>query len=183
MQYCGSELCSLPNVWGRNLGRPTTEDGGQHLSAIFVSAAKYYGENLFSSLTLHPPIRHTFALFCLLPPLQLLSSPHLSHLPSKQSQVIQDAAPQFFFQCSPLLFTTFSLEFLFLLNHLSLFFDLNTCYCFLFNIFYHLRLIAFCAWWMYNFVCQNQLRWNFYVLNCLPHPCPAVLQIFFFTQK
>lgn len=47
-------MCSLPNVWGWNSGYSTTEDGGQHLSTIFISAAECYGETPFTSLTLHP---------------------------------------------------------------------------------------------------------------------------------
>lgn len=70
---------------GSKLKPPTTtEDWGQHLSAIFVSAAKCYGET-FDSPTLHPSIPHTFAFF-FFSLLHSNSSPHLISLCAKQAE-------------------------------------------------------------------------------------------------
>lgn len=99
-----------------------------------------------------PSIPHSLALFFLPHPLNLFSSPHL---PSKQTQIIRKSAPffSFFTHCSLFFIHCLSLrrhtEFLFHLTHPPLCIDLNTSYCLLFIIVYHLRLIAFCSWWMY----------------------------------
>lgn len=138
-------MCSLPNDWGRNSGRPTTEDGGQHLSAIFVSAAKFYGETPFASSILHPS---TLCLFIYFPPPPLLGfSSSSPHLPGKQTQVIRGAAALFFVFFSTVasefaFFLEEDKEFLFHFAHPSFLFDVNTCFDSLLVV-YHLRLLVF----------------------------------------
>ena len=91
------------------------------------------------------------SFFFLAPPLQLFSSPHLPRLPSKQRQVIRDAAAApFFYFCSfhcSLFFFHFTFlkktysSYLFHPSQPPLFIDLNTCYCFL-SIFFYIYIIC-----------------------------------------
>lgn len=94
-----------------NSGQPTTEEGGQQLSAIFVSAAKHYGETLFASLTsvFHP------LHFCFIFPSSFTTSFRVLLLLLTSSSACQASGPR--------LSETLLLSFYFKLQyfHLSLF--------------------------------------------------------------